>query len=207
MPICNFRTQYLPTNVTGGISFFFVNFLCHFYACPVSFCRADQCSSRAIPKFWGRAKNLEGVKSFYFRLTTVFFLGYRLSKHKMTRYSKNLRGHGPWTSPSYACGPVFVLIIIHFFDIQQVAFSRLDKFENIFWIVVEGCFCSGNISASVGNGENAIWSKCLWLLNALVKKSYLSSWVFTAMQSIHIRTNLSLSLLLKYPGSTYDMVR
>jgi len=30
-----------------------------------------------------------------------------------------------------------------------------------------------------------------------VKKSYLNSWVFTAMQSVHIRMNLSLSPPLK----------
>jgi len=30
-----------------------------------------------------------------------------------------------------------------------------------------------------------------------VKKSYLRSWVFTAMQSVHIRMNLSLSPPLK----------
>jgi len=32
---------------------------------------------------------------FDFRLATVFCLGYRLSKHKMTRYFKNLGVHDP----------------------------------------------------------------------------------------------------------------
>jgi len=36
-----------------------------------------------------------GAKNFYFRLATVFCLEYRFSKHKMTRYFKNLGGHGP----------------------------------------------------------------------------------------------------------------
>jgi len=33
----------LPTKVTGGISFFFVYFLCHIYACPTRFFGADLC--------------------------------------------------------------------------------------------------------------------------------------------------------------------
>ena len=37
---------------------------------------------------------------FEFRRTTVFYLGYRLSKHKMNRYAKNL---GAWPlGPSLA---------------------------------------------------------------------------------------------------------
>ena len=38
---------------------------------------------------------------FDFRRATVFCLGYRISKHKMTRYAKNL-GHGPLAPPGYA---------------------------------------------------------------------------------------------------------
>jgi len=38
------------------------------------------------------------TKMFDFRLATVFCLGYRLSKHKMTRYFKNLGGMEPWAS-------------------------------------------------------------------------------------------------------------
>ena len=37
-----------------------------------------------------------------------------------------------------------------------------------------------------------------------VKKRYLSSWVFTAMMSVHIRMNASLSPPLNNPGSAYD---
>jgi len=58
----------------------------------------------------------------------------------------------------------------------------------------EGRFCSGNVPVGQGNGENAIWPKCLWILTVFVKKDYLSSWVFTTMQSIYIQMNLSLSL-------------
>jgi len=57
----------------------------------------------------------------------------------------------------------------------------------------DGRFCSGNVPISLGNGEDAIRPKCLWLLTVLVKKSYLSSWVFTAMQSMLMRMNVSLS--------------
>jgi len=39
-----------------------------------------------------------------------------------------------------------------------------------------------------------------------VKKSYLSSWVFTAMQSIHIRMNSSLIPPKKKPASACDYV-
>jgi len=42
-----------------------------------------------------------------------------------------------------------------------------------------------------------IYPKCVWLLTVFVKKSYLSSWVFTAMQSVHIRMNSSFSPALK----------
>jgi len=37
----------------------------------------------------------------------------------------------------------------------------------------------------------------MWLLTVFVKKSYLSSWDFTVMQSVHIRMNSSLSPPLK----------
>jgi len=48
-----------------------------------------------------------------------------------------------------------------------------------------------------GNGEKLIYPKCVWLLTVFVKKSYMSSCVFTAMQSVHIRMNSSLSPPLK----------
>jgi len=35
------------------------------------------------------------------------------------------------------------------------------------------------------------------VIHRVVKKSYMSSWVFTAMQSVHIRMNSSLSPLKK----------
>jgi len=58
-------------------------------------------------------------------------------------------------------------------------------------------FCSGNVTVSLGYGENAILSKCVLLLTVFVKKRYLSNWVFTAMQSLHIRMNSSLSPPIK----------
>jgi len=39
----------------------------------------------------------------------------------------------------------------------------------------------------------------------LLKKSDLSSWVFTAMQSVHIRMNQSFSPPIKNPGSAYGI--
>jgi len=38
-----------------------------------------------------------------------------------------------------------------------------------------------------------IWPKFVWLLTVFVKRSYLSSWVFTTRPSVHIRMNSSLS--------------
>ena len=60
-------------------------------------------SSVANPKFWEGKKC--GGKILDFRLATVFCMGYRLSKHKMTIYSKTLGGgHGPVGPPGYAYG-------------------------------------------------------------------------------------------------------
>ena len=173
MHICNCISQYgMGLVQTANKCYwphfvFFLVFLCHFYVGTTPFCGMDQCSSAASPKFWGIQK-LEWAKFFYFRLTTVFCLEYRLSKHKMTRYSKNLRGTCPLGSPGNAYGPVFVLLIIAFFYNQQVAFLRWDKFENIFWIVCDSRFFFGKVPVNLGNGENAIWLKCLWLLTVLV---------------------------------------
>jgi len=50
-------------------------------------------SSINSPNISERGKKLGAAKILYFRLATVFCMGYRLSKHKMTRYSKNLGGH------------------------------------------------------------------------------------------------------------------
>jgi len=48
-----------------------------------------------------------------------------------------------------------------------------------------------------GNGKKLIYPKCLWLLTVFVKKRCMSSWVFTAMQSVRIQMNSSLSPPLK----------
>ena len=34
----------------------------------------------------------------------------------------------------------------------------------------EGCFYSDNVPVSLGNGENVIYPKCVWLLTVFVKK-------------------------------------
>jgi len=44
-------------------------------------------SSVARPKIWG-------VKMFDFRRITLFCLGYRFSKHKITMCAENLEGNG-----------------------------------------------------------------------------------------------------------------
>jgi len=44
----------------------------------------------------------KGAKTFDFRRATVFCLGYRLSKHKMIRYSINLGVVDPVGHPGYA---------------------------------------------------------------------------------------------------------
>ena len=105
------------------------------------------------------------------------------------------------------CGPVFVLLIINFFDNQQATFSRLDKFENNFWI--------GAKVASAPETSQQAWvmvrmrlvQNVYGYLIVSVKKSYLSSWVFTTMQSVHTWMNLSLSPPLKNPGSAYVWIR
>jgi len=88
----NFRTQYgmglvQPINVTDSIS----GFSCIFC---VIFILAQHVFAARTSALGQPAQSFEGAKIFYFRLTTVFCVGYRLSKHKMTRYSKNLRR--PW---------------------------------------------------------------------------------------------------------------
>jgi len=47
-------------------------------------------------------KNLAGAKILDFRRITLFWLEKRLSKHKMTIFSKNLGGNGPFGPPGYA---------------------------------------------------------------------------------------------------------
>jgi len=45
---------------------------------------------------WCSQTIILGVQKFDFRRVTVFCLGYRPSKHKMTRYAKNLGVMAPW---------------------------------------------------------------------------------------------------------------
>ena len=55
----------------------------------------------AEPAQNGRGQNTFVVaKVLDFRRTAVFYLGYRLSKHKMTKYTKNFGGHAPLVSHS-----------------------------------------------------------------------------------------------------------
>jgi len=57
--------------------------------------------NHASPKIWGIQK-FRGVKMFDFRQITLFCLEKHFSKHKMTMFSKNLGGYGPFGSPGYA---------------------------------------------------------------------------------------------------------
>jgi len=47
-------------------------------------------------------RNFWGAKMFDFRRITLFCLEKRLAKHKMTIFSKNLGGYGPFGPPGYA---------------------------------------------------------------------------------------------------------
>jgi len=60
-----------------------------------------QTSGVASPKF-GEGQKRWGSKMFDTRRITLFSLQKRLSKHKMTIFSKNLGGHGPFAPPDYA---------------------------------------------------------------------------------------------------------
>jgi len=53
---------------------------------------------RDQPKNLG-AKNVGGAKMFDFRRITIFCLEKRVSRHKMTVFSKNLGGHDPFAPP------------------------------------------------------------------------------------------------------------
>jgi len=50
------------------------------------------------PKIWGGQK-IWGAKTFDFRRITLFYLGYRFSKHKIAIYSKNFLGGMPPRPP------------------------------------------------------------------------------------------------------------
>ena len=80
-------------------------------------------------KQWhSKPKSLWGY-IFYFRLTTLFCLGYRLSKHKMTRYSKNLGGLcGPLAAPIVGNSSISHSLIKRSFLVLKNAFRlTLDK--------------------------------------------------------------------------------
>jgi len=55
--------------------------------------------SKSGAEWHSQVKIFSGAKIFDFRLATVFCLRYRLSKHKMTRYSKHFLGEWPPGSP------------------------------------------------------------------------------------------------------------
>jgi len=60
------------------------------------------CNVVASPKIWEGPKNLGGAKMLDFRRITLFCLEKRLSKHKITTFSKNFGWcHGP-SGPSLA---------------------------------------------------------------------------------------------------------
>jgi len=50
---------------------------------------------RSQANFLGRSKKFGGAKTFDFRRATIYFWGYRLSKQKMTTFSKNFRAWPP----------------------------------------------------------------------------------------------------------------
>jgi len=60
-------------------------------------------------------QNFFGGKSIDFKRATVFCLGHRLSKHKMTRYATSLGGIPPWPSwlrlwPRQCCDCLFAIL-------------------------------------------------------------------------------------------------
>ena len=69
--------------------------------------RRLQCSGVASPKI-GKGKKIWGVKMFDCRRITLFCLGKRLSKHKITIFSKNFGGPWPLCSPGYTYAPIFM---------------------------------------------------------------------------------------------------
>jgi len=60
---------------------------------------------RGLKQWRSQPKHLGGAKMFDFRRITLFCLEKRLSKHKMTIFSKRLGGSWPlWLPLGYACG-------------------------------------------------------------------------------------------------------
>jgi len=67
--------------------------------CTVIFALFWRWQWRSQTKILG-GKKIGEDKMFDFKRTTLFCLGYRLSKHKITIHAKNLRGgHGPLATP------------------------------------------------------------------------------------------------------------
>jgi len=58
---------------------------------------------RSQPKIFGG--EIMGAKMFYFRRMALFCLEKRLSKHKMTIFSKHWGGMAPFAPPGYAYAP------------------------------------------------------------------------------------------------------
>ena len=89
--------------------------------------------------------------------------------------------------------PVFVSLIINFFStINKLVFQgliSLRMISNFLW----KSLLLRNVPVSLGIGENAIGQNVYGYFNCVCWKDYLSSGVFTAMHSIHIRMNRSLT--------------
>jgi len=62
-------------------------------------------------QIWEGPKNFWGGKMPDFRRITLFFMEKRLSKHKMTIFSKNLGGHCPSSPPGYAYAMLLGLMV------------------------------------------------------------------------------------------------
>jgi len=62
------------------------------------------CRNQRWPAVVQPAQNFWRTKYFDFKWATVFCFGHRFTKHKTTRYARNLWGHGPLGPPGYAYG-------------------------------------------------------------------------------------------------------
>jgi len=82
---------------------------------------------RSQPKIWGGS---------CFRLRTVFCLEYRLSKHEVTGYVKNLGGIAPWLRPCLET------LICGLSPLENVSTSAMSKP----WPIVEGFVLPNKIS-------------------------------------------------------------
>jgi len=77
------------------------------------------------PKNLGGAKKIWGAKMLDFRRITLFCLEKRFSKHKITFFSKNWGGHGPFP-PGYAYGhtPISIILVTKLTGICFIQFYR-----------------------------------------------------------------------------------